>query len=122
MTNKERIVVLTILVSVLGITFFGTIQPVQAVGTNETKVTYSIEKENNNNFYLEYKNSIYKLKESKLINMLSEILSMSYDSVYNALEGGLSPNDLLSDSGLLLSDLTDEYNFEIVHDRFVRFR
>lgn len=123
MTNKERLVILAIFVSVLGYSFVSALRP--AINEYIYKPTnlasvYSI---NNSVVVLDsihyYSN---EETESKMVNMLSEVLDIERDDIDLALEAGTTPTELLASSGILLSDLSEEYSFDIVGEKLVRFR
>ena len=54
--------------------------------------------------------------------MLRDVLDISKEDVFTVLEGGMKPSELLMSSGILLSDLSEQYSFDIVGDDLVRFR
>lgn len=123
MTNKERLIVLTIFISVLGFSFVSALKPVinsyifnptnlvSVYGVNNSVVKYS-------SVYFESNTD----SESKMVNMLSEVLGIESEDIELALEGGSKPSELLSLQGIYLSDLSEEYSFDIVGDSLVRFR
>ena len=123
MTNRERVVVLTIFVSVLGIAFVSALRPViNGYIYNPTNLvsSYTV-----NNSVIKLNSIHYESKtdgDSKIVNMLSEVLGIEKDDIQLALEGGSKPSELLASYGVLLSDISEEYSFDIVGDEFVQFR
>jgi len=61
-------------------------------------------------------------EDSKIVNMLSEVLGIEKDDIQLALDGGSKPSELLASYGILLSDISEEYSFDIVGEGLVRFR
>lgn len=57
-----------------------------------------------------------------MVNMLSEVLSIKKTDIIDALQGGTKPSELLISNGILLSDLSEEYSFDVVSEELVRFR
>ena len=123
MTNRERVVVLTIFVSVLGIAFISALRPViNGYIYNPTNLVsaYTV-----NNSVIKVNSIHYESKiegDSKMVNMLSEVLGIEKDDIQLALEGGSKPSELLASYGILLSDISQEYSFDIVGNGLVRFR
>ena len=123
MTNRERLAILTIFVSVLGYSFVSALRP--AINeyiyhpTNLASV-YSI----NNSTVISDSIHYYSNEEieSKMVNMLSEVLGIEKDDISLALEGGTTPSELLASEGILLSDLSEAYSFDIVGEKLVKFR
>jgi hypothetical protein len=123
MTNKERLTVLFVFVSILGFSFIFALKPVTICYkySDETeKLVNSIEKENINVEKYYYSES--QERESKMVNMLSEVLEIEGEDVLIALEGGLKPSELLLTSGILLADLQHLYSFDLVGNGLVKFR
>lgn len=123
MTNRERLTILTIFVSILGYSFVSALKPViNSYVYNPTNLesVYSI----NNSYAIP--TSIYyeseQVVESKIVNMLSEVLGIEKEDINIALNGGSTPSELLASGGVLLSDLSEEYSFDIVGEKFVKFR
>jgi len=123
MTNRERVVVLTIFVSVLGISFVSALRPViNSYIYNPTNLvsSYSV---NNSVIRVDSIHFESKVEEdSKIVNMLSEVLGIEKDDIQLALDGGSKPSELLASYGILLSDISEEYSFDIVGEGLVRFR
>ncbi|OGC44208.1 hypothetical protein A2400_02295 [candidate division WS6 bacterium RIFOXYB1_FULL_33_14] len=123
MTNRERVVVLTIFVSVLGISFVSALRPViNSYIYNPTNLvsSYSV---NNSVIRVDSIHFESKVEEdSKIVNMLSEVLGIEKDDIQLALDGGSKPSEFLASSGILLSDISEEYSFDIVGDGLVKFR
>lgn len=122
MTKKERLFVLTLVITMFGFSVFGLIDSKE--NRNVSQIRFEIEAKSEkdvNDDYDNYKNSQNRFKDSRMISMLSKVLEIPKVDIWNALNGGLTPAELLSDSGVLLSDLQEEYNFQIVHDQFVKF-
>jgi len=122
MTSKERFAVLAVFVSILGFSFVTALKPVMSdyVATYRPISRYSIQTE-----VINKKSVYYSAKEegySKIVKMLSEVLEIDKDEILDSLRGGVKPSELLMSSGLFLSDLSDEYSFDIVGDNLVRFR
>ena len=122
MTNKKMIAFIAIFVSVLGFSFIEALKPVIA--------SYSAKQYSVSSQYI-YSNKEVLLKKvyfeekedsSKMVNMLSEVLSIKKTDIIDALQGGTKPSELLISNGILLSDLSEEYSFDIVGDGLVRFR
>ena len=123
MTNRERVVVLTIFVSVLGISFVSALRPViNSYIYNPTNLvsSYSV---NNSVIRVDSIHFESKVEEdSKIVNMLSEVLGIEKDDIQLALDGGSKPSELLASYDILLSDISEEYSFDIVGEGLVRFR
>lgn len=122
MTNKERLAVLAIFVSVLGFAFVSALRPVMiSYVAKETGIHLSQD-------ILDQKLRLKSLHfrsnsdSSKMVSMLSEVLGIPEDEIELSLAGGSKPSELLLNSGILLSDLSQEYSFDIVGDGLVRFR
>ena len=122
MTNKKIIAFVAIFVSVLGFAFIEALKPVIA--------SYSAKQYSVNSQYI-YSNKEELLKRvyfeeredsSKMVNMLSEVLGIKKTDIIGALQGGTKPSELLISNGIFLSDLSEEYSFDIVGDELVRFR
>lgn len=122
MTNKKMIAFVAIYVSVLGFAFIEALKPVIA--------SYSAKQYSVNSQYT-YSNKEVILKKvyfeekedsSKMVNMLSEVLGIKKIDIIDALRGGTKPSELLISNGIFLSDLSEEYSFDIVGDGLVRFR
>jgi hypothetical protein len=122
MTSKERFAVLAIFVSVLGFAFVTALKPVMSdyVATYRPIARYGIQTE-----VINKKSVYYSSKEegySKIVEMLSEVLEIGKDDILLSLQGGSKPSELLMSSGIFLSDLSEEYSFDIVGDELVKFR
>ncbi len=123
MTNRERVVVLTIFVSVLGIAFVSALRPViNSYIYNPTNLVsaYTV-----NNSVIKVNSIHYESKtegDSKIVNMLSEVLGIEKDDIQLALDGGSKPTEMLASQGVYLEDLKEEYMFDIIGDGLVRFR
>lgn len=111
-----------IFVSVLGFAFIEALKPVIA--------SYSVKQYSVNSQYI-YSNKEVLLKKvyfeekedsSKMVNMLSEVLGIKKTDIVDVLQGGTKPSELLISNGIFLSDLSEEYLFDIVGDGLVRFR
>lgn len=122
MTNKERLAILAIFVSVLGFAFVSALKPVMiSYVVKETGIHLS---EDILDQKLRLKSLHFKSnsESSKIVSMLSEVLGISTQEIALSLDGGSRPSELLASSGILLSDLAEEYSFDIVGDGLVRFR
>ncbi len=122
MTNKKMFAFVAIFVSVLGFAFVGALKPVI--------IDYSIRQYSSQTVF-DIKDHKIQLKSlhydsnnqpSKMVNMLSEVLEIEKEDILMSLKGGSKPSEMLLSSGILLSDLSDQYSFDIVGDGFVRFR
>ncbi len=124
MNNKKKMLAfVAICVSVLGIAFLGALKPV-IVGYSLTQLTTKS--------IFDFQEEEIKLKMphytpndrsgNKMVTMLSEVLGIEQEDIALALEGGSKPSELLHSNGILLSDLAEEYSFDIVGNGFVRFR
>ena len=122
MTNKDRLAVLAIFVSVLGFAFVSALKPVMinyVVKQSGYNASFNIESEKLKLKTLHFKSNS---ESSKIVSMLSEVLDVSEGEIALSLEGGVRPSELLLSSGILLSDLSEEYEFDIVGDGLIRFR
>ena len=122
MTNKERLAILAIFVSVLGFAFVSALKPVMiSYVVKETGIHLS---EDILDQKLRLKSLHFKSSSdsSKVVSMLSEVLGISEDEISLSLSGGSKPSELLLNSGILLSDLSEEYSFDVVGDGLIRFR
>jgi hypothetical protein len=122
MTNKKMIAFVTIFVSVLGFAFIEALKPViNNYSAKQYTVTsqyeYADEDIQSRKVYFEAEES-----SSKMINMLSKVLGIDRNDIADALQGGTKPSELLISNGIFLSDLSEEYSFDIVGDGLVRFR
>ena len=122
MTNKKMIAFVTIFVSVLGFAFIDALKPVIASYSAKqysvnSQYTYSNKEELLKKVYFEERED-----SSKMVNMLSEVLGIKKTDIVDVLQGGTKPSELLISNGILLSDLSEEYSFDIVGDGLVRFR
>ena len=122
MTNKKIFAFVAIFVSVLGFAFIEALKPVI--------VSYSAKQYSINSQYA-YSNKEVLLKRvyfeekegsSKMVDMLSEVLGIKKTDIIDALQGGTKPSELLISNGIFLSDLSEEYLFDIVGGELVRFR
>ena len=122
MTSKERFAVIAVFVSVLGFSFVTAIKPVMSdyVAKYKPVAKYQVQKEEINvrSVYFSSQEEGY----SRMVNMLSDVLEIEKDEILAALNGGMRPSELLMEQGVLLSDLEEEYAFDIVNGEFVRFR
>jgi len=112
----------TIFVSVLGFAFIDALKPVIASYSAKqysvnSQYTYSNKEELLKKVYFEERED-----SSKMVNMLSEVLGIKKTDIVDVLQGGTKPSELLISNGILLSDLSEEYSFDIVGDGLVRFR
>ena len=122
MTNKKMLVFIAIFVSVLGFAFIEALKPVI---NNYSAKQYSV-----NSQYLYTNQEIQTRKvyfeaeegSSKMTNMLSSVLGIDRNDIEDALQGGTKPSELLISNGIFLSDLSEEYSFDIVGGELVRFR
>lgn len=122
MTNKERLTVLAIFISVLGFAFVSALKPVMisyVVKQHSNVTSYSFK-----DYKVELKTLHYISQDqsSKIVDMLSEVLEIAKEDIVLLLEGGTKPRELLLSSGILLSDLSEEYSFDIVGSDLIRFR
>ncbi len=122
MTNKKISVFIAVFVSVLGFAFIEALKPViNNYSAKQYTVTsqyeYADEDIQSRKVYFEAEES-----SSKMINMLSKVLDIDMDDIEDALQGGTKPSELLISNGIFLSDLSEEYSFDIVGDGLVRFR
>ena len=123
MTNRERVVVLTIFVSVLGIAFVSALRPVINSYIENPTNLISVYSVNNSVIRVDSIHFESKLEqESRMVNMLSEVLGLEVEDVQLALEGGSKPSEMLASQGVYLSDLSEEYSFDILGDSLVKFR
>jgi len=122
MTNKKMIAFVAIYVSVLGFAFIEALKPVIASYSAKqysvnSQYTYSNKEVILRKVYFEEKED-----SSKMVNMLSEVLGIKKIDIIDALRGGTKPSELLISNGIFLSDLSEEYSFDIVGGELVRFR
>ena len=122
MTNKKISVFIAVFVSVLGFAFIEALKPViNNYSAKQYTVTsqyeYADEGIQSRRVYFEAEES-----SSKMINMLSKVLDIDMDDIEDSLQGGTKPSELLISNGIFLSDLSEEYSFDIVGDGLVRFR
>jgi len=122
MTNKKMIAFVAIYVSVLGFAFIEALKPVIASYSAKqysvnSQYTYSNKEVILRKVYFEEKED-----SSKMVNMLSEVLGIKKIDIIDALQGGTKPSELLISNGIFLSDLSEEYSFDIVGGELVRFR
>lgn len=130
MTSKERFILLSIFISVLGFSLFSAFNPLeQHIGKSSLVVASEyITKAPVEEEYIDYdfeEERAYKFdsNESKVISMLSKVLGLSSEDIQDSLDGGVKPSEMLASEGILLSDLTDEFNFDVVGERgLIRFR
>ena len=122
MTNKKMLAFIAVFVSVLGFAFIEALKPVI---NNYSAKQYSV-----NSQYLYTNQDIQTRKvyfeaeegSSKMIDMLSNVLGIDRNDIEDALQGGTKPSELLISNGIFLSDLSEEYSFDIVGEELVRFR
>lgn len=127
MTSKERVLMLSIFISVFGFSLFNAFNPLQQeVGVPKfvvaseyiSKVPISEEEYvYDYNFDVDRQYSRFDSNKSKMVNMLSITLGIPTDEVQEALDGGVKPSEMLASNGILLSDLAEDFNFEIVGER-----
>lgn len=131
MTNKERFVLLSIFISVLGFSLFSAFNPLeQHVGKSSLVVASEyitkapvLEEEYGDYDFEEERVHKFDSNESKVISMLNKVLGLSAEDIEHSLDGGVKPSEMLASEGILLSDLTDEFNFDVVGERgLIRFR
>lgn len=120
--NKKMLAFVAIFVSVLGFAFLGALKPVivgYSLSQLATKSIFDFQEEE-----IELKTLHYSPNDrsSKMVTMLSEVLGIEEEDIALALQGGSKPTELLHSNGILLSDLAEEYSFDIVGNGFVRFR
>jgi len=111
-----------VFVSVLGFAFVGALKPViidYSIRQYSTQSFYNIKEEK-----IQIKTLHYNAKDqsSKMADMLSEVLGIEKEEILISLKGGSKPSELLLTNGILLSDLSEEYSFDIVGNGLVRFR
>jgi hypothetical protein len=127
MTNKERVLVLSIFISVFGFSLFNVVNPLeQRIGKSSMVVTSEyisklpISEEYSPldyNFEIDRQYSRFDGNSSKMVNMLSITLGIPTEDIQEALDGGSKPSELLASSGILLSDLAEDFNFDIIGER-----
>jgi hypothetical protein len=133
MTNKERVLVLSIFISVFGFSLFNVVNPLeQHIGKPSlvvaseyiSKIPISEESTSADyNFEIARQYSRFDGNSSKMVNMLSITLDIPTEDIKEALDGGAKPSEMLASGGILLSDLAEDFNFDIVGERgLVRFR
>lgn len=130
MTNRERIIFLSIFISVLGFSLFSVFNPLENHIGKQSFVIASeyiskaplIEEVYKQDYDLD--SSYYSDSDtSKVVRMLSSVLDISVDDVQESLDGGVKPHEMLASSGILLSDLEEEFNFDVIGQRgLIRFR
>lgn len=130
MTKKERLVFLSIFISVLGFSLFSVFNPLENNTGRSSLIVASeyiskapISREYINEYDFEEENYYeFRSNESRLVKMLSVTLGLSVNDVVENLDGGIKPSEMLASESILLSDLQDEFDFDIVGERgFVRF-
>lgn len=133
MTNKEKVFFVTFFFSILGLTFSTVFNPLENhIGRSSFVIASEYVSKlpvlegryiYKNEFKIEREESISYSTESKMVNMLSTVLNISTKDVRDALDGGAKPSEMLASVGILLSDLSEEFNFDIVGEReLVKFR
>ncbi|MDX9739129.1 MAG: hypothetical protein RBT33_02090 [Candidatus Dojkabacteria bacterium] len=133
MTNKERVLILSIFISVFGFSLFNAVNPLEShIGNTSfvvaseyiSKVPVVLEDETLDlRSEVERQHSRFDSSKPKMVNMLSITLGLSAEDVQESLDGGVKPSEMLASNGILLSDLAEEFNFDIVGERgLVRFR
>jgi hypothetical protein len=131
MTNKERLVALTILVSVLGFAFITAINPLQVLSSSKDSPSVVIDYKVYSFLPHEYKLNDFEVESrvqeerehTRMVSMLSTVLEIPADDIEDVLKGGVRPAEMLASSGIYLSDLAEEFNFEIIGERgLVKFR
>ncbi|HBB64555.1 hypothetical protein A3K02_00760 [candidate division WS6 bacterium RIFOXYD1_FULL_33_8] len=116
MTNKERIAVLTIFIPVLGFAFIGAFKSLVDID-DDSRQGNAIFSVDSKGVKVNLRSISYESGQkgySKMVLMLSEVLEIPEDDILLSLEGGLKPSELLATNGILLSDLAEDYNFDIV--------
>ena len=122
MTNKKMLAFVAIFVSVLGFAFVGALKPVildYSIKQYSSQATFDIKDQKIQLESLHYDSDN---QSSKMIDMLSEVLGINREDILISLEGGSKPSEMLLSNGILLSDLSEEYSFDIVGGELVRFR
>ena len=122
MTNKKMLVFIAVFVSVLGFAFIEALKPVI---NNYSAKQYSVNSQYSyTNQDIQTRKVYFEAEEgsSKMTNMLSNVLGIDRNDIEDALQGGTKPSELLISSGIFLSDLSEEYSFDIVGEELVRFR
>lgn len=132
MTNRERLLVLSIFISIFGFSLFNAVNPLEQrfgkpslVVASEyiSKIPVSQEYTYSYNFDVAREYSRFDGNSSKMVNMLSVTLGIPTEDIKDALEGGTKPSEMLASEGILLSDLAEDFNFDIVGERgLVKFR
>ncbi|MDY0097518.1 MAG: hypothetical protein RBS01_04180 [Candidatus Dojkabacteria bacterium] len=133
MTNKERVLILSIFISVFGFSLFNAVNPLESHMGNPSFVIASeyiskmpvvVEEETSDlRSEVDRQRTRFDSSKPKMVNMLSITLGMSVEDVQESLDGGVKPSEMLASSGILLSDLAEEFNFDIVGERgLVKFR
>ena len=133
MTNKERVLILSIFISVFGFSLFNAVNPLESHMGNPSFVIASeyiskmpvvVEEETSDlRSEVDRQRSRFDSSKPKMVNMLSITLGMSVEDVQESLDGGVKPSEMLASSGILLSDLAEEFNFDIIGERgLVKFR
>ncbi|MGI6423167.1 MAG: hypothetical protein ACOX0X_00910 [Candidatus Dojkabacteria bacterium] len=132
MTNKERVIILSIFVSVFGFALFTAINPLKfsndapsAIFSEYISSESFLGEEFNLEDSLRVRDEYVEVEEEgfKMANMLSITLGIPAIEVKEALDGGTKPSEMLASSGILLTDLAEEFGFDIVGERgLVRFR
>ena len=122
MTNKKMFAFVAIFVSVLGFAFVGALKPViidYSIRQYTSQTIFNVKDEK-----IQLKTLHYDSPDqtSKMVNMLSEVLEIEKEDILMSLRGGSKPSEMLLSSGILLSDLSEEYSFDIVGNGLVRFR
>ena len=111
-----------IFVSVLGFAFVGALKPViidYSIRQYSSQTIFNIKDEKIHLKTLHYDSLD---QTSKMVNMLSEVLEIDKEDVLMYLKGGTKPSEMLLNSGILLSDLSEDYSFDIVRNGLVKFR
>jgi hypothetical protein len=122
MTNKKMLAFVVIFVSVLGFAFVGALKPVilnYSIKQYSSQTAFDIKDQK---IQLESLHYDCDNQSSKMIGMLSEVLGIDKEDILISLEGGSKPSEMLLSNGILLSDLSEEYSFDIVGSELVRFR
>ncbi len=122
MTNKKMLAFVVIFVSVLGFAFVGALKPVilnYSIKQYSSQTAFDIKDQK---IQLESLHYDCDDQSSKMVNMLSEVLGIDKEDILISLEGGSKPSEMLLSNGILLSDLSEEYSFDIVGSELVRFR
>ncbi len=114
MTNKERVLILSIFISVFGFSLFNAVNPLVSHIGNTSFVVASeyiskipvVVEDDTSDLSSRVDRQYSRLDSSKprMVNMLSITLGMSVEDVQENLNQGMKPSEMLANSGILLSD------------------